>query len=312
MNSVGKKTDFLPDNAFDAYFIKLRPALKPFVNSIRVYKADGTFYTITPGTEGAEWWKDNAQDTMANGASASLASDYTVDEDTGYTWWRINLLADNQNQRYENDIDDVDHQLNSEYEARDLVGTSSEAHRYYQTPSKVAESGTIKTIIINMSVNPNPSAQPAEGVNNLWDAIAADEGSWYKEAGHPEKVPSQTPYNHEYQVRNQKTRHSMEIAGRVIHTGRQEAKVGARLELGSQFNMMDNTSKDPVQVRPQDKVSRIRVQRSQLYDELAKDIAEKYVDSTGNQDTSLSEKHKADCWHTKSLCLHIKQQFKEL
>lgn len=136
----------LPDNAFDAYFIKLRPALKPFVNSIRVYKADGTFYTITPGTEGAEWWKDNAQDTMANGASASLASDYTVDEDTGYTWWRINLLADNQNQRYENDIDDVDHQLNSEYEARDLVGTSSEAHRYYQTPSKVAESGTIKTI----------------------------------------------------------------------------------------------------------------------------------------------------------------------
>ena len=283
----------LPDNAFDAYFIKLRPALKPFVNSIRVYKADGTFYTITPGTEGAEWWKDNAQDTMANGASASLASDYTVDEDTGYTWWRINLLADNQNQRYENDIDDVDHQLNSEYEARDLVGTSSEAHRYYQTPSKVAESGTIKTIIINMSVNPNPSAQPAGGVNNLWDAIAADEGSWYKEAGHPEKVPSEKPYNYEYQVKNQKTRHSMEIAGRVIHTGRQEAKVGARLELGSQFNMMDNTSKDPVQVRTQDKVSRIRVQRSQLYDELAKDIAKKYADnSTGNQDTSLSENTK--------------------
>ena len=144
-----------------------------------------------------------------------------------------------------------------------------------------------------MSVNPNPSAQPAGGVNNLWDAIAADEGSWYKEAGHPEKVPSEKPYNYEYQVKNQKTRHSMEIAGRVIHTGRQEAKVGARLELGSQFNMMDNTSKDPVQVRTQDKVSRIRVQRSQLYDELAKDIAKKYADnSTGNQDTSLSENTK--------------------
>lgn len=53
--------------------------------------------------------------------------------------------------------------------------------------------------------------------------------------------------------------------------------------------MMDNTSKDPVQVRTQDKVSRIRVQRSQLYDELAADIADNYADSTGNQDTSLSE-----------------------
>ena len=278
----------LPDDSFDAYFIKLRPALKPFVNSIRVYKTDGTFYTITPESEKKGWWKDNAQDTMANGTNRGSAAAYKVSEDGNENWWRINLLTDEPSERYENDITYVDNDLNDEYEARDLVGTSSEAHKYYQTPSKVTEKGSIKAVVINMSVNRNPSAKPAEGeAATLWDAITADEGSWYKEDADPETLPGSAPYNYQYQVQNQETRHSMEIAGRVIHVGRQEAKVGARLELGSQFNMMSDTSKDPVVVRDQDKVSRIRVQRSQFYDELEEKLKKDLKD--GYSDDSFAE-----------------------
>lgn len=152
----------------------------------------------------------------------------------------------------------------------------------------MTEKGTIKAVVINMSVNRNPSAKPAEGeAATLWDAITADEGSWYKEDADPEILPGREPYNYQYQVQNQETRHSMEIAGRVIHVGRQEAKVGARLELGSQFNMMSDTSKDPVVVRDQDKVSRIRVQRSQFYDELEDELKKDLKD--GYSDDSFAE-----------------------
>ena len=44
----------LPEEAFDAYYVKLRPELKDYVNSVTVYRKDGSSYKI-PGTD----WQGN-------------------------------------------------------------------------------------------------------------------------------------------------------------------------------------------------------------------------------------------------------------
>ena len=250
----------LPAESFDAYFIKLRPRLRPFVNSITVYPVKGEPYTVTD-------WKENAEN--ANMTAADMLSGEGLKQ-----WWRINLLADPN--RADPDGDESlwkDFEMPKEYDARDLIGSASNAHRYYKTPSEVVEEGGIAKVVINMSVNTQAANGP-EG--NLWEVINADEGTWYEEAFNPEA--SHEPYNRANQILNQKNRHSMEIAGRVIKAEnqmgetvqRQTAQVGVRLELGSQFNIDDrneskNLSREPRyagKVRDQDKVSRIRVQKS--------------------------------------------------
>lgn len=105
-----------------------------------------------------------------------------------------------------------------------------------------------------------------------------------------EKIKTDNPpYNQTYQVQKQNTRHSVEIAGRVLKVGPQEAQVAARLELGNQFNMDASTSMDPsYQVRAQDKVSHIRVQRSALYDAWFKNS-----DPVGNGSLTINRKDDA-------------------
>ncbi len=254
----------LPAESFDAYFIKLRPRLRPFVNSITVYPVKGEPYTVTD-------WKENAEN--ANMTAADMLSGEGLKQ-----WWRINLLADPN--RADPDGDESlwkDFEMPKEYDARDLIGSASNAHRYYKTPSEVVEEGGIAKVVINMSVNTQAANGP-EG--DLWEVINADEGTWYEEAFNPEA--SHEPYNRANQILNQKNRHSMEIAGRVIKAEnqmgetvqRQTAQVGVRLELGSQFNIDDrneskNLSREPRyagKVRDQDKVSRIRVQKSAVSD----------------------------------------------
>ena len=245
----------LPSDNFDAYFIKLRPKLRPFVNSVTVYPVKGDPYTVTT-------WRDNASNV--NMSSADLLNGEDMDQ-----WWRINLLADPDRSNPDGDGSLwQDSTMPDQYDARDLVGSASNAHRYYKTPSAVMEKGGIAKVVVNMSVN----AQAANGtMGNLWEAINADEGTWYEEAYNPET--QHEPYNRANQIPNQRTRHSLEIAGRVIRTGSQTAQVGVRLELGSQFNIDDggskNLSRDPRyagKVRPEDKVSRIRVQKSAVSD----------------------------------------------
>ncbi|MCD7906452.1 MAG: hypothetical protein LUH04_01910, partial [Clostridium sp.] len=190
----------LPAEAFDAYFIKLRPKLRPFVNSVTVYPVKGEPYAVTT-------WRDNAAN--ANMTSGDLLSGESMDE-----WWRINLLADPDRTNPDGDGTLWENaQMPEKYNARDLVGSASEAHRYYKTPAQVMETGGIQKVVLNMSVN----AQAAGGTaGNLWEVINADEGSWYEEAYNPEI--QQEPYNRVYQIPNQNTRHSLEIAGRVIRT----------------------------------------------------------------------------------------------
>lgn len=252
----------LPYKQFEAYYVKLRPALKPFVNHITVYPVEGNPYVITK-------WKNNADVQTWDGVSED-------DKDDG--WWRINLLA--------GDADRFKHQMIPAYDARVLTATRSDA-LYYETASLVKEVGSIDKVVLNLSINADP-ASGAEGT--LWDAIAADEGTWYKEPKDPEIPPIKNgsstgnpPYNSDYQTLEQATRHSMEIAGRVLKVGPQSAQVAARLELGNQFNMDASTSMDPYTVRQQDKVSHIRVQRPELYETW-------FGDGAGNVTTTVDGK----------------------
>lgn len=264
----------LPYDRFAAYFIKLRPALAPFVNSITVYKTDGTNVTVYKELEGKNW-QNNANMQKFNNTILEDSSAKTANgEDAG--WWRINLLDEGTEIKadggtYKPDL----------YSSRKFISDSGSTDGYYyESPSVVRESGTIDKVVLNMSVN----VKAADGEpQNLWKVIAADEGTWYKEPQNPEKPYSAFPYNANYNTINQQTRHSMEIAGRVIRTGSQKANVSVRMEIGSQFKIDEDNSKDPYQARTQDQVTRIRVQEADLYNKWYKECFSKQKEYDGDK-----------------------------
>lgn len=200
----------LPYDRFDAYFIKLRPALAPFVNSITVYKNDGTETTVYKDLKGTDWENNANMQTFHNTIPEDSSAKTVNGTDAG--WWRINLLEEGT----EIKNDSATFKPDPSYDARKLKsdGTGSSDGYYYESPSVVKETGTIEKVVLNLSVN----AKAANGAPlNLWEVIEADEGTWYKEPKNPETQHNRYPYNatmpeygnQEYNTVNQETRHSM-------------------------------------------------------------------------------------------------------
>ena len=77
--NVNLKVD-IPKDAFDAYYLKIDPRAKDYFNSITVLREDGTRYVINRSD-----WQDNSVEKNAQGKS----------------FFRINLLTEDEQKRYE-------------------------------------------------------------------------------------------------------------------------------------------------------------------------------------------------------------------
>ena len=255
----------LPADNFDAYYIKLRPALKPFVTNIQVNLADGGSYDIPVGD-----WQGNARGTTVNGGrSYTIGADNIYGEDANgdgvADWWRINLLdLDNPASRYATEAI-------AGYDPFDVLDKANEGHPYYRSPAAAVYKGNIRSVVITMNVNQDP-AKPNAG-NNLFQIIAADEGSWYwdtYESNGFETWPCQRANEDDtihptMTSRLQETRHSIEIAGRALtktsgDSQDAQASVTTRLELGTLFHNDVEASVGNNPVDKKNQVTRLRYQ----------------------------------------------------
>ena len=102
-------------------------------------------------------------------------------------------------------------------------------------------------VVINMSIN----SHAAGGAEDAVGCVERGRGNVVR-GSLLTHHPSCPPYGRSTQITKQHTRHSVEIAGRVIKAEdamepdakMQKATVSARLELGSQFNIDDGAAKN--------------------------------------------------------------------
>ncbi len=130
--NVNLKVD-IPKDAFDAYYLKIDPRAKDYFNSITVLREDGTRYVINRSD-----WQDNSVEKNAQGKS----------------FFRINLLTEDEQKRYE------------------TVGTGLDNDIYYKELADYVTTNPIKRIIINLDIN---NEESSDGVN----ANNPDYGTWY-------------------------------------------------------------------------------------------------------------------------------------
>ncbi|WP_159456415.1 hypothetical protein, partial [Intestinibacillus massiliensis] len=239
----------VPENSFDAYFLKLRPYLKNYVKSVAIVHKDGTVDTRA-GTDWADGTAASSVGTMAG-------------EDAG-GWWRINLVNPDASAQAAgfapSNIDAGDNR----YDPRDTADAGSLAG--YRWPGYAVQSGGIDKVIVTMSINENPAAQNKTN-QSLWEVVAADEGSWYREAVDPQAMGEKYA-SHAQVVPNgdtvgkQETRHSIAVAGRVIKTGAQSASVNTHIALGAQYDVdyEANAAQRLQPVAPQNRVTAVREQ----------------------------------------------------
>lgn len=245
----------LPKDNFDAYYLKLRPALKPFVTKITIQTTTGETYSV-PVTD----WTGNARGTTENNYSYTISADARGNNQ----WWRINLLdLANSGSWY------VTKTIGG-YDPFDLDDTANADHPYYRSPAMPVQAGQIQSVTVTMNINEDP-ANPNSA--NLYEVISADEGIWYRESNdRPDTVPgwtgaygnSSSVHEESWNTTNQSARHAIEIAGRVMNPSASEkiisATVNTRLELGTQFRTDEVKSVGAGAVENYNQVSRLRVQ----------------------------------------------------
>ncbi len=246
----------LPEDNFDAYYVKLRAALKPYVTQITVVYSDGAEAVISKSE-----WTGNASHHTTYGNK----TDYSIqeDKDAGNEWWRINLVS--KDDLY-GDIPNA-YALNAVYDPRDVDGDDS-TYPYYKSPAVITEKGGVKQVKIRMEINETPAKNGA--------IISADEGIWYRENTDPRKAPrTESGWNdtstmtyqnsipnlqeqNKRNIKDQETRHSIEVAGRMIKTGKNTASVSTHLEMGTLFRTdgQDTISQKPV--KPENQVIKLR------------------------------------------------------
>lgn len=123
----------LPSNSFDAYYLKVDPRAKDYFNSITVVRKDGTKYVIDSSD-----WKDNSVEKNSEGKS----------------FFRINLLTDDEQKRYETVTSNVDNDI------------------YYKELKDYVVSNPITQVIVNLDINENEAANDTTAKN-------PDYGTWY-------------------------------------------------------------------------------------------------------------------------------------
>ena len=100
------------------------------------------------------------------------------------------------------------------------------------------ETGSIDKVVLNLSINADPASGETE---NLWDAIAADEGTWYQEPQDPEIPPISTYIDEKMCIRDRFSTDPAHVKKSQI-----EANVFAETEIKNRHNTDPDKLETPI------------------------------------------------------------------
>ncbi len=136
----------IPSDAFDAYYVRVRDAAVPYLNSITVYYADGSSFVVDKAAIQAH--RHNARGTGTDGQK----------------YFRLNLLAKDASGKHVADFD-----------TNDETKFFKDAYSGYWNSSDPAANDRVTKIVYNVSINQNQYTDANKNVANQ-----VDFGTWYQ------------------------------------------------------------------------------------------------------------------------------------